>query len=171
MAGGRTGIIFGAAAVTAALAGLLVTACRPVPTAAPVTALPRPPLPSAAFPAPPPTVEVLASTLEQYKQMVAERIVAANQARVFSGRLPPMLPAIVVLDIDIGRDGQLHGVTVHRSRNRQASQVALDAVAQAAPYPGAARLLRAGQHKLSFSETFLFNADYRFQLRTLAGPQ
>lgn len=170
MAGGRTGIIYGAAAV-AALASLLVTACRQLPAVAPAATATRAPLPSAAFPAPPPAVEVLASTLEQYKQMVAERIVAANQGRVFSVRLPPMLPAIVVLDIDIGRDGQLHAVKVHRSRDRQASQVALDAVAQAAPYPATARLLRAGQHRLSFSETFLFNADYRFQLRTLAGPQ
>ncbi len=97
---------------------------------------------------------------------------AANAEYIFSGRLPPMLPAIVVLDLSVGPDGELKSVHVHRSRDSEASAAALAAVRRVPVFfPPAAHLMRRHARTFDFSETFLFNDQYRFQLRTLSGPQ
>ena len=113
-----------------------------------------------------------AATVDAYKLLVAQQIMDANTQFTFSGRLPSMLPAIVVLDLSVGRDGTLKSVRVHRSRDSDASNVALAAVRRVpGAFPPAAQLMRSRDKTLDFSETFLFNDQYRFQLRTLSGPQ
>eukprot|EP01133_Synstelium_polycarpum_P018499 gene18499-22132_t len=113
-----------------------------------------------------------AATVDAYKLLVAQQIMDANTQFTFSGRLPPMLPAIVVLDLSVGRDGTLKSARVHRSRDSEASSVALAAVRRVpGAFPPAAQLMRSRDKTLDFSETFLFNDQYRFQLRTLSGPQ
>lgn len=116
--------------------------------------------------APPPSL-----TLDAYKAHVARRIVERNADRTFSGRLPPMLPAIVVVNITVDRDGQLTDVQVQRSRDPDAARVALASMLRSGPLPRPHGLLAASSSAMTFSETFLFDRDYRFQLRTLAGPQ
>jgi periplasmic protein TonB len=111
------------------------------------------------------------SGLDGYKMTVAEQILGANPSIIFSGQLPPMLPAIVVVNISIDRNGKLARLVVQRSRDSEASQVALDAVKRSAPFPKPLLLNVRGDDTLDFSETFLFNHQYQFQLRTLAGPQ
>jgi len=66
---------------------------------------PAPPPPSdatvsspAPIPAPPP-----ARTLNAYKADVARHVMQRNPERVFEGELPPMLPAVVVLNITVDR--------------------------------------------------------------------
>lgn len=159
-----------------ALAAVALAACqkapprdtpleRPVPQVAVQAAAP-PASPPARKPAPAP------ATLDEYKVLVAERIVAANPALAFTGRLPPMMRSIVVLDISIDRDGGLKRVRVHRSRNNQAAQLAVGAVKRAEkalPKPG--KLLERQHKTLDFTETFLFNDEFKFQLRSLSGPQ
>lgn len=157
------------AAIPFAIA-LALAACQkapepaaPAPASAPAT--PPPPV-AAPEPAPP------ADTIVAYKLLVARQIVAANQDHTFEGPLPAMLPAIVVLDISIDRDGKLKKMRVHRSRDSEASAAALAAVRRvAAPFPPTAQLMRKRDKALDFSETFLFNERYQFQLRTLSGPQ
>jgi protein TonB len=119
-----------------------------------------------AAPAPPPSL-----TLEAYKAHVARRIVERNADRTFSGRLPPILPAIVVVNITVDRDGQLTDVQVQRARDPDAARVALASMLRSGPLPRPHGLLAANSKAMTFSETFLFDRDYRFQLRTLAGPQ
>lgn len=112
-----------------------------------------------------------ASHLDAYKIDVAQHILSANAGNTFSGQLPPMLPAIVIVNISLDGNGNVAKAVVQRSRDQEASRVAIASVMRAAPYPKPARLLHSGRKLLEFSETFLFNDDYRFQLRTLAGPQ
>jgi len=119
----------------------------------------------------PAPVAAPSSTLDAYKLDVARHVLARNAERVFSGRLPPMLPAIVVLNITVDRDGRLTEVQVQRSRDPDASKVALDSMRRSGPLPRPDGLLAAHMRAMSFSETFLFDHDYRFQLRSLAGPQ
>lgn len=87
-------------------AASLLSACQ---TAAPPAA--RTP---AATPPRTPAALQLAASIDAYKALVAQQIMAANGAYTFSGRLPPMLPAIVVLDLSVGPDGELKNVQVHR---------------------------------------------------------
>jgi protein TonB len=160
-----------AAAGASAAALTLLSACHNQPTI-----MPAPPpvthVPAAGKPpAPAPAAPRAAANLDEYKIQVAERIMAANPKVIFSGRLPEMMTAIVVLDIGIGRDGEVTSVKVHRSPNSQASEIAVDAVKLAGPYPQPGKLLGVLHRSLTFSETFLFNRDYQFQLRTLSGPQ
>ena len=150
------------------LAALLLAACQNPPppkvtVAAPVVRVAPPESRAAA---------TTARNIDDYKIQVAGQILAANPAIIFSGRLPPMLPAIVVVDISVNRDGELASVEVKRSRDREASKVALAAVKRVGmPFPKPQNLMLRGHKTLDFSETFLFDHQYHFQLRSLAGPQ
>jgi len=108
--------------------------------------------------------------LDSYKTEVAQHVVRHNPEHIFSGQLPPLLPAIVVLEITVDRDGQLARVAVQRSRNPDAAEVALAAMRRSTPLPKPQQLAQA-TGKLTFSETFLFADRERYQLRSLAGPQ
>ena len=149
---------------------LALAACRKAPEPAPPLAasMPATPVPPVAVPEPAPP----ATTIAAYKLLVARQIVTANPDNTFDGRLPAMIPAIVVLDLSIDREGKLQKVRVHRSRDSEASAAALAAVRRVAqPFPPTEQLLRKRDKTLDFSETFLFNERYQFQLRTLSGPQ
>ena len=79
---------------------------------------------------------------------------------------------IRTLESLMGPDGELKSVQVHRSRDSEASAAALAAVRRVQElFPPAAHLMRRHAKTFDFSETFLFNEQYRFQLRTLSGPQ
>jgi len=108
--------------------------------------------------------------LDSYKTQVARHVVQHNPEHDFNGKLPPMLPAIVVLEITVDEEGRMTEVAVQRSRDPDASAVALAAMRRSAPLPRPARLAN-GNGKLTFSETFLFADRDRYQLRSLAGPQ
>ena len=121
---------------------------------------------------PPPAPYIAASpTLDAYKTAVAHHVVAHNPAHTFTGRLPPMLPAIVVLNITVDRTGHITQVVVQRSRDPDASKVALASMARSGVLPAPHALVARNMPSLTFSETFLFNDEYRFQLRSIAGPQ
>ena len=103
--------------------------------------------------------------LDDYKTQVARHLAEHNPDHVYAGTLPAMLPAIVVLEITVDRDGQLADVAVQRSRNPDASQIALASVRRSSPLPA------PPTGRLTFSETFLFADSERYQLRSLAEPQ
>ena len=149
------------------LAGLLLSACQ--------KDLPwKPPAPTVeAAPRVPSLAQRIAAmeNIDDYKLLVAEQIVRSNPDAMFSGKLPPMLPAIVVVNISVNLHGELTRVAVQRSRDKDASKVALAAVKQGGQFPKPLHLLRRGHKTLDFSETFLFGDEYHFKLRTLAGPQ
>jgi protein TonB len=109
--------------------------------------------------------------VDAYKYDVAEQIMRYNTAHTFSGRVPPLLPAIVVLSITVDTNGKTTRVAVQRSRDHEASKVALASMQRAGPLPKPFNLATGPGRSLTFSETFLFTADYRFQLRTLAPVQ
>jgi protein TonB len=108
--------------------------------------------------------------LDDYKTLVARHVLKHNLEHNYDGTLPPLLPAIVVLQITVDRNGQLQDVEVQRSRDPNASEVALASLRRSAPLPPPSQLASAGG-KLTFSETFLFADRERYQLRSLAGPQ
>jgi protein TonB len=124
------------------------------------------PTPTTRAPVAPPS-----RTLDAYKTEVAQHVMRHNSGQTFSGQLPPMLPAIVVLNITVSEDGELQDVVVQRSRDPDASKVAVASMRRSGRLPRPVNLLATNMRALTFSETFLFNDQYRFQLRSLAGPQ
>lgn len=149
----------------ASLYGCEAVRTTSAPGAAPVTRLARN---APAATAPPSPYNTAAPTLAAYKAAVAHHVNAHNPAHTFSGRLPPMLPAIVVLNITVDRAGRIMRLEVQRSRDPDASSVALASMERCGTLPSPQRLLAANVTSLTFSETFLFNDAYHFQLRSLA---
>lgn len=112
-----------------------------------------------------------ATTLDSYKRDLAQRIVEVNSTSVFVGHPQALLRAVIVLKYYVDADGKLLRAEILRSnKDRAAEAVALSAVKSAAPFPKPdSHLLRKGQ--VEISESWLFNNDGRFQLRSLAEAQ
>jgi protein TonB len=111
------------------------------------------------------------ASIDRYKEALARHILLHNSAHTFSGPLPPMLPAIVVLRMSVDQAGRVSELYVQRSIDDVASRIALASVERSQRLPLPHNLLTRNGAKLTFSETFLFNKDYRFQIRSLAQPQ
>lgn len=109
--------------------------------------------------------------IDSYKVVVANHIVRNNLGNTFEGHLPPMLPAVVVLRISVDSMGKVIGASVQRSRDANASKIAMASVQRSGNFPLPCSLINDQNPVLSFSETFLFNDQYQFQLRSIAGPQ
>lgn len=107
--------------------------------------------------------------LDNYKTQVAQHVASHNPEHQYSGTLPAMLPAIVVLEITVNQDGRMTDVAVQRARDAHAAQVALASMRRSEPLPPPQRLAQAGP--LTFSETFLFADAERYQLRSIASGQ
>jgi protein TonB len=111
------------------------------------------------------------TTVDAYKTGVARHILRSNLGHTFDGHLPPMLPAIVVLRLSVDNTGTLTDVIVQRSRDEAASAAAVASIRRSGTFPLPCGLIVRPDGTLSFSETFLFNREYQFQLRSLADPQ
>jgi protein TonB len=112
-----------------------------------------------------------ASTVNAYKRELAQRISQMNASKVYSGQPQALLRSVVVLRYSVDARGNLVHSEIQRSnRDPETEATALASLRNSAPFPKpAANLLRRGQ--LEMSETWLFNNDGRFQLRTIAQPQ
>lgn len=100
-----------------------------------------------------------------YRLAAARQIVQANAADTFSGELPDPLKSIPVLQVQLDRDGGVRNIVVLRrpQAHPETVEMASRAIRRAAPFGPVAHLPQPWQ----FSETFLYNDEFKFQLRTL----
>ncbi len=112
-----------------------------------------------------------ARTLDGYKQDLAHRISQVNSTKVYVGRPQALLRSVVVLKYHVDGSGNLVRSELLRSnRDRETEATALATLKNTAPFPKpASHLLRNG--RVEIMESWLFNNDGRFQLRTIAQPQ
>jgi protein TonB len=112
-------------------------------------------------------------SIDDYKVQAATKILHFNGAHTFSCKLPPMLPAVVVLRITVGKRGQIVDAWVQRAPDgdKVASNIALESMYRTGVLPPALNLASGPSRLLSYSETFLFNSENLFQIRTLAPVQ
>ena len=109
-----------------------------------------------------------AHNARDYRKDAAGHVYALHQDRVFKGRLPPMLYAVGVLNVDIDRQGQIRALEWKRAP-RHAPEVVAEIermVRAAAPFPAPARL---GQ--VTWTDVWLWDKSGRFQLDTLTEGQ
>ena len=128
----------------------------PVPLAKPVEA-PKPQLPTSN-----------ARTPQEYRVDAAKHLYKLNGERIFKGRLPPMLYAVGVLDVEVDRQGQVTRTYWVRAPGH-APEVMKEiekTVRKAAPYPVPARM-----SKVVYSDVWLWHSSGRFQLDTLTEGQ
>lgn len=123
------------------------------------------------LPATTPTATSTATTLDDYKRGLAQRIVTVNSSEVYIGRPQALLRAVIVLKYFVNADGQLLRADIMRTnRDRKAEATALATLRRAAPFPKPdSKFLRRGE--VEIAESWLFNDDGRFQLRSIAEQQ
>ena len=145
---------------------IVLGGCAPLPQQ-PVP--PAPPEPNIVV-APAQVIEPKPIALQDYKKIVASRIVRASRD-TYSHPMPDMMKSIVVLEITIDLLGEPTSVSVYRSNGyRRLEQRAVASVAKAAPYALPAPELLQGRGVVTFLETFLFRDDDFFQVRSLVPP-
>jgi protein TonB len=112
-----------------------------------------------------------AGTLNDYKQDIAQRISQVNSTKVFVGRPQALLRSVIVVKYWVDGSGNLLRSDILRSNHDRANEAtALATLRNTAPFPKPApHLLRRG--RVEILESWLFNNDGRFQLRTIAEPQ
>jgi len=143
----------------------------PPPTAAPAApaapAVPAATAPPAAAPAP--SVRASnAATPRDYRRDAAQHLYGLNRARIYYGRLPPLLYAIGVLQVEVDGAGQVRQLTWMRAPGHAPEVVAEieRTVRAAAPFPAPARMGR-----VTYTDTWLWDRSGRFQLDTLTEGQ
>ena len=162
---------------------LVLGACvsKPPVAVAPPVVEPHPPAPVVILPAtnpapwvtapepePAPVLVSKARSDREFRKDAARHIYDQNAHRIYSGRLPPLLKAVGVMDVVVDRRGN-----VLRVEWRRAPKHAPDVIKEiertvmaAAPYPAPIHLGQA-----TYTDTWLWDKSGRFQLDTLTEGQ
>ncbi len=163
-----------ASAATGMAAILAGCASKPLPAPPPV-ALPipmpvPPPPPVAIKPETPEPLDYVsgASTSKDYRRDAANHLYGKNSHRIFKGKMPALLYAIGVLQVEVDSRGRVAATNWMRAPNHAPEVVAEieRTVRLAAPYPAPVRLGR-----VTYTDTWLWHKSGRFQLDTLTEGQ
>lgn len=153
-----------------AVAAAVVSACKSAPEPTPA-----PP------PAPDPSAVIgpiagskgsarssAATSPRAYRQDGATHLYGLNAERIYKGRMPPLLYAIGVLNVEIDRIGRVTRLDWMRAP-RHAPEVVAEierTVRKASPFPAPTRLGR-----VVYTDTWLWHKSGKFQLDTLTEGQ
>ena len=157
--------------LSACIAALIAGCATPPPPPAP-----PPPPPPVEAPKPPVVQKEpeftgkLSAALSPraYRQDAAAHLYSHNTGRIFKGKLPPLLYAVGVSEVDIDGRGQVTDFRWMRAP-KHAPEVMAEierSVRAAAPYPAPARMGR-----VTYTDTWLWHKSGRFQLDTLTEGQ
>jgi periplasmic protein TonB len=124
------------------------------------------PAPAVQAPAPLPQLGKVsnAPTPRDYRRDAATHLYGKNVGRIYAGKLPPLLYAVGVLQVDIDGRGNVMDVRWMRAPT-QAPEVMADierSVRSAAPFPAPIKMGR-----VTYTDTWLWHKSGRFQLDTL----
>jgi periplasmic protein TonB len=153
-------------AVVAFLAG-----CTSTPLPPPVTVAvppPKAPEPTRVTPLETPPLVSQALTPRAYRRDAASLIYAKNADRIYRGKMPPLLYAIGVLQVELDGNGRVTGISWMRAPT-QAPEVMAEieqTVRAAAPYPAPVHMGR-----VTYTDTWLWHKSGTFQLDTLTEGQ
>lgn len=154
--------------VLAILSACNVTPPAPQPAKPPVAVVTPQPAPPMVMPEAPPALQSQAATPRDYRRDAAGHLYAKNSQRIYSGKMPPLLYAVGVLQVDIDRKGHVTDIRWMRAPSH-APEVMADierSVRAAAPYPAPVRMGR-----VTYTDTWLWHKSGRFQLDTLTEGQ
>lgn len=155
----------GASAVAA-----LVAACSSAPPPAPVARPPAPAQPAAQAPAPAPEPALVsnAATPRAYRADAAHHLYAKNADRIYKGKLPPLLYAIGVLQVEVDGRGYVRHISWMRAPTHAPEVIAeIERTVRAAqPFPAPARM-----GHVVYTDTWLWHKSGHFQLDTLTEGQ
>lgn len=103
-----------------------------------------------------------------YRADAAQHIYGQNSERIWKGRMPPLLYAIGVLQVEVDGSGHVRNLNWMRAPKHAPEVIAEieKTVRQAAPFPVPARM-----GKVVYTDTWLWHKSGRFQLDTLTEGQ
>jgi len=156
--------------VLAALCALLAGCAAPGPGGLPGVAKSYHSMPQASLPLPPASA---AATLADYRLEVAGLLQSANRGMVFEGAPPNPLRAVIVMRAEIDVLGEARRLDVVRApwHNPWLAQLIAQTMRQAEPFPRPSMKLLNGANSVTITETWLFDYEGRFRLRSLSLPQ
>lgn len=112
-----------------------------------------------------------AKTNVEYQHELALHLTRVNATKIYITNPQALLRSVVVLRFTLNAQGHLISKAIVRSnKDKETETTALSSLVSAQPFPIPPTLLLK-QGKLDMVETWLFNKDGRFQLRTIALPQ
>jgi protein TonB len=156
----------------AAVTAVLLAACSsppPAPVASPPAPVQvQPTVQAPAAPEPAPTVVSQATTPRAYRADAASHLYAKNANRIYKGKLPPLLYAVGVLQVEVDHHGNVHSLHWMRAPSH-APEVMAEierTVRAAAPFPAPAHM-----GHVTYTDTWLWHKSGRFQLDTLTEGQ
>jgi protein TonB len=123
-------------------------------------------------PAPPAATGTLQSsfarTPHEYRRDGANHLYAKNSNRIFKGKLPPLLHAVAVLQVEINAKGTVTGMHWMRAPSHAPEVVAEieRSVRLASPFPAPVKMGR-----VTYTDTWLWHKSGHFQLDTLTEGQ
>lgn len=109
-----------------------------------------------------------AQTPREYRLDAAGHLYSLNAKRIYHGKMPPLLYAVGVLQVEVDARGNVISTSWMRAPS-QAPEVMAEIermVRQAAPYPAPVRLGR-----VTYTDTWLWHKSGQFQLDTLTEGQ
>jgi len=109
-----------------------------------------------------------APTPKDYRRDAATHLYGKNVGRIYAGKMPPLLYAVGVLQVEIDGLGNVTGLHWMRAPS-QAPEVMADierSVRSAAPFPAPVKMGR-----VTYTDTWLWHKSGRFQLDTLTEGQ
>lgn len=103
-----------------------------------------------------------------YRADAAHHIYDLNQDKIWKGRLPPLLYAVGVLQVEVDGKGYVRNLSWMRAPKHAPEVMAQieKTVRDAAPFPAPARM-----GKVVYTDTWLWHKSGRFQLDTLTEGQ
>jgi hypothetical protein len=109
-----------------------------------------------------------ASTPKDYRRDAATHLYERMRDRVYKGKMPALLHAVGVLQVDIDRRGAVTAVRWMRAPDHAPAVMAEieRSVRAAAPYPAPTRM-----DGVTYTDTWLWHKTGRFQLDTLSEGQ
>ncbi|TNF60490.1 MAG: hypothetical protein EP306_08655 [Burkholderiales bacterium] len=129
---------------------------------------PPPPAPVVVAPEPPPALVSHAKTPKEYRKDGARHLYGLNGHRIFKGKLPPLLHAVGVLQVEVDARGNVRNLSWMRAPSHvpQVMQEIERTVRQAAPFP--APVAMGG---VTYTDVWLWDRSGQFQLDTLTEGQ
>ncbi len=153
-----------------AVAAAVVSACKTAPDAPPAQPqTPEAPAVPGPIAGPQDSARSSAATSPRaYRADGASHLYGLNADRIYKGKMPPLLYAIGVLNVEIDRTGRVTRLDWMRAP-RHAPELIAEierTIRQASPFPAPTRL-----GKVVYTDTWLWHKSGRFQLDTLTEGQ
>lgn len=161
---------FWLAALLSTAVGALVSACKsaPPPAADPEPAAPSSPVVGPISGPAGSARQSAAPTARAYRQSGASHIYGLHADRIYKGRMPPLLYAVGVLNVEINQVGIVTRLDWMRAP-RHAPEVIAEIermIKAASPFPAPVRI-----GKVVYTDTWLWHKSGKFQLDTLTEGQ